>query len=141
MKIYDKYHTMKPSNSSFSNLSPLVIALFVSASLYCVNLHAQEDAEVPSNPAVAGPNQGDEEALQGMRVEEGLGESEPEGLTEGQQSYINNKAEEDEEIKKEEADAEVDTAEAEEMEATEAPFEAPVVEPEVGVEVREPIVE
>jgi hypothetical protein len=125
-----------------SNFSSLTIALFLTASLYCFNLNAEEPEEVPSNPEIAGATEGDEQALEGMRVEEGLGESEPEGLTEGQRSYIDNKAQEDEEIKKEEADAEVDAAEAQEVEAEEAPFEEPLVEPEVGVNygVREPVV-
>lgn len=124
------------------NLLPLSLALFMSASLHSFELSAQENEETPSNPEIASPTTGDQEAMQGMRVEEGLGESEPEGMTEGQQSYVDNKAQEDEEIKKEEADAEVDAAEAQEIQASEEPFEEPFEEAGVGVGVgiRAPIV-
>lgn len=117
---------------------PLSLAIFLSASLHSFELQAQEDEEVPSNPELAGPNEGDREAMQGMRVEEGLGESEPEGLSEAQESFIDNKAQEDEEIKKEEADAQVDAAQAEEIQATEEPFVEP--QAEMGFGVREPII-
>ena len=115
-----------PSNISLS------IALFLSASLYTFDLKAQESEElqeIPSDRGVASPTQADDLAMQGLRVEEGLGESEPQGITEAQKTYIDKKAEEDEEIRKEEADAELDQAEAAEISATTQPYTASPIIP------------
>ena len=120
-----------------NNLFPLALSLFLSASIYTFPSNAQEveeseeapeqleREEIPSDRGISSPTQADLAAMQGMRVEEGLGESEPEGLTEGQTAYINEKAEEDEEIKKEKADADLSAADAQEIAATEEPFLAP----------------
>lgn len=123
----------------------LSIAVFLSASLHVFNLNAQETAEeemAPSNPGIASPTEGDNLAMQGMRVEEGLGESEPEGPSEAQKSFIDNKAQEDEEIKKEEADAQLDVAETQEVQAESEPVVGEVepvesMEPEVNYDVNE----
>jgi hypothetical protein len=114
--------------SSLPKSLSITLALFISASLHTFG---EEPEVTPENPGISSPTEGDNLAMEGMRVEEGLGASRPtEEINEAQQSYINNKAQQDEEIKQEEADAEETEADAQEMEAFEEPFVAP--EREVG---------
>lgn len=118
---------------SFPRL-PLSIAMMLVVS---VSLALAQEEPLPENPGIAGPDQGDTQAEQGLDIEEGLTPEEAPTVSEAQQSFENNKAEEDLEIQKEKADAEQEEADAAYSESfqPEEPMEGveneAVVEPEV----------
>jgi hypothetical protein len=122
---------MKNSKSSYK--LPLSIALLLT--ITCSLLVAQE-GPLPENPGIAGPDQADNEAQEGMDIEEGLNPVPAPEVSEAQQSFANDKAEEDEEIKKEEADAEKEEADAEYTESFEPEEPITPVDGEAVVEPR-----
>jgi len=122
-------------NSKGNIKLPLSAALALT--ITCSLLMAQEEP-LPENQGIAGPDQGDIAAEQGMDIEEGLEPQPAPEVSEAQQSFENKKAEQDQEIKQEKADAEAEEAEAayDESFEPEAPVETvspAIVEPRLVV--------
>jgi hypothetical protein len=122
-----------------NNCSKLPLSVAIMIAMTC-SLTLAQDEPLPENPGIAGPDQGDIEAQQGMNIEEGLAPEEAPEVNEAQQSFENNKAEEELEIEKEKADAEKEEADTEYNESFE-PEEPVAVEGGTVVEPEARIVE